>query len=600
MTTPKRFTIAALSGLALLSASTAPASAATYSVCATGCQFNSIQNAVNAVTGVDTIDVRAGTYNENVTIPAGKDGLTLRGAQAGVAADVAPRPITGQESVLSGGGGTAIRVLSSRVTVDGFMIQNSAQGVHSDLSTSGLAVVNNVFTGNGNSVLPDSNGELYSTIRHNTFVNNAVDRGYSPGHAIITGYSRGRLLVAYNRTAGPGSLFTHYGLHARDVTVERNRTEAGSWALASLYSVDDVVIQDNRSSGTGALALLSDTRNVAVYRNTVNGTVARAAVFLIPDTGPNRQTVIEGNNFDAPANLDAVVARPGAVAGELVVRYNRFAPGTRGLFVEGEYAVDARYNWWGCNAGPTNAACAKLDQLGVVGVARWPWLTLSVQTDSNRIENPNGGTTGWRATLLRDSVGTVHRPQRFPLLDFTLLAQAGTRVTSDFADVGVVAGTIIAEGAQGVDFGVRRDSETVRARVDYGPAPVVPLPAGPKGDAGSQGQNGSAGPQGESGPAGPAASVAPMIAAPAAPAAARPVNECTSSARLLSCKLDTKVARATKGAVYRAGRRVATGSVRVSGTTVRVSVGRRVPAGRYELVLTRGSRSVARLTVVVR
>jgi hypothetical protein len=40
--------------------------------------------------------------------------------------------------------------------------------------------------------------------------------------------------------------------------------------------------------------------------------------------------------------------------------------------------------------------------------------------------------------------------------------------------------------------------------------------------------------------------------------------------------------------------------IRVSGATVRVTHHARARAGRYELVLTRGSRRVARLTMVVR
>ena len=480
MTTTKRiFTITALTGLALIGASTASAHAATFTVCATGCQFTSIQAAVNAASGSDhTIEVRAGTYSENVTIPAGREGLVLRGAQAGKAGDVAPRPVTGQESMLQGDG-TALRVLSSRVTVDGLAFGGFPVGIWSDAGTSGLRVLNNVFSQTGNAVVPDSNGDLYSVVRHNAFINNAVDRGLNPGSSIITGASRGRLLVEDNRITGPGALVFHYGRAARDVTVARNRAESGSWWLAALYNVDDAVVQDNLSSGAGALAYLTDTRDAKIYRNTLSGGATREAVVLSGAAAPNRQTVIEGNDFGAGAN--GVVAFPGSVAGTLTVHYNRFAPGTLGLRNDGEASADARYNWWGCNEGPADAACARLDGPGTVNVTRAPWLTLSIETDSTRIENANGGSTGWRASVLRDSSGTLHQPLRFPPVVIVTTAPNGTRFTSSTIDSGVVGGTLTAQGEAGVDLTVRTDGATAATRVAFGSQPVDPAGAGADG-----------------------------------------------------------------------------------------------------------------------
>lgn len=590
MTTTKRIAIAALAGLAVIGASTPAAHAATFTVCPTGCAYSSIQTAVNAAAGSgNTIEVRTGTYTGNVTIPAGRDGLVLRGAQAGKAGDVAPRPVSGQESVLAGADGTALRVFSSRVTVDGFTVQGFPVGVWPDTTTSGLRVLNNVFTQSGNSVVPDSNGNDYTVVRHNAFVNNAVDRGLAPGNSIVTGASRGRLLVEDNRIAGAGALYFHYGQPARDVTVARNRAEAGSAWLAALYSVDGAVIQDNVSTGSGQLAYLSDTRDAAIYGNRFTGTVARDAVVLSSEVAPNRGTVIEGNSFGGPAGSQGVVAQPGSLAGAIAVRYNRFAPGTRGLYINAEGAVDARYNWWGCNEGPTNTDCARLDEPGAANVTRWPWLTLSVETDSERIENANGGTTGWRASVLRDTVGTLHRPLRFPSVSIVASAPAGTQFTTSILDFGLVGGALTAQAQPGVDLTVRADGETAATHVDFGPLPVAQPAPGPKGDTGAQG---------EQGPAGPAGAVA--VTPSAAPAAAPRANECTASARSLSCTLGVVPPRGAKASLYRGARRVATGTVRVAGATVRVSVRRRVPAGRYDLVLTRGSRRLARLAVIVR
>jgi hypothetical protein len=75
---------------------------------------------VNAAASGDTIQVDAGNYKENVTIPAPKSGLTLDGAQAGI------NPVPGRsgpESVLNGD----ITISASDVTFDGFTVMADAQ-----------------------------------------------------------------------------------------------------------------------------------------------------------------------------------------------------------------------------------------------------------------------------------------------------------------------------------------------------------------------------------------------------------------------------------------------------------------------------------------
>jgi len=54
--------------LSTLLISAGAVSGATYTVCGSGCDFTSIQAAVDAASNGDTINVGAGTYNENMVV----------------------------------------------------------------------------------------------------------------------------------------------------------------------------------------------------------------------------------------------------------------------------------------------------------------------------------------------------------------------------------------------------------------------------------------------------------------------------------------------------------------------------------------------------
>src|SRR5687768_9309799 len=112
----------------------------TRDVCPGGsCTYTTIQAAVDASGPGDAVVVGAGVYDEAVTIPAGKDGLEVRGVQAG--ADAAWAGRAGTETQVVRPGGIAFTVASNRVKLDGLSITSSAIGVMKDSNTSGLQVV---------------------------------------------------------------------------------------------------------------------------------------------------------------------------------------------------------------------------------------------------------------------------------------------------------------------------------------------------------------------------------------------------------------------------------------------------------------------------
>lgn len=102
--------------LALMAALATPAASRAATICVdpagNGCQ-TSIQLGIDAASAGDTVNIKAATYAETVTIPTGKNGLTLNGSGA---------IIDGTTTAIDT---DALLVLSSGVTINGLKIQNT-------------------------------------------------------------------------------------------------------------------------------------------------------------------------------------------------------------------------------------------------------------------------------------------------------------------------------------------------------------------------------------------------------------------------------------------------------------------------------------------
>src|SRR3990170_7751450 len=81
------------------------AQAATLMVCKNRCAYSSIQDAINASSSGDTIQVQNGTYYENVNVTK---QLTLRG--------------TGMPVVDAGGSGSTIKLSADGIILEGFTV----------------------------------------------------------------------------------------------------------------------------------------------------------------------------------------------------------------------------------------------------------------------------------------------------------------------------------------------------------------------------------------------------------------------------------------------------------------------------------------------
>ncbi len=147
----------------------------TRTVCSSGCDYTSIQTAVNAANSGDTIEVQAGTYTENVDITK---SVNLIGAGASV---TTVNAASSSDHVFE--------VTADSVNISGFTVTGATgvakAGIH--LYTSSYSKIENVNASNNyyGIRLPSS---LYNTIANNTASNNegGIGLDFSSNYNTIT------------------------------------------------------------------------------------------------------------------------------------------------------------------------------------------------------------------------------------------------------------------------------------------------------------------------------------------------------------------------------------------------------------------------------
>jgi len=372
--------------LALLAAAAQPASAAFREVSPAGSDASNncriapcatIQHAIDEAENGDWVDVRAGTYVENVTIDK---PLTLIGPNGGA------RPGEPQ-AVVDGGSGTAIKPESHGITIRGMTIMAGATGTA--IRTSGadvdtLRIQEDIISGGSSGVRLEAGGEEIS-VGYNLI--EEVGDGIQLSGA---GYSR--LTIQWNRFNAP---ITEYAVLATSgTTMEGFRLEGNEMPAPTRVGARIVKRPSEENELTGnsfdspsGPQLAIDGENVRVTENsfegsdtagclqilgTQGGLVPSAGIMVFRDNefidcdpygielGPEVDNVrIYGNEF--PGSYDGIAtsnASPWDVTGHVEVDTNRLV-GTTHLAVDNTASgtLDVEQNWWGCNAGPGAAGC---------------------------------------------------------------------------------------------------------------------------------------------------------------------------------------------------------------------------------------------------
>jgi hypothetical protein len=301
---------------------------------ATACQ--TIQAAVNKATAGDTVNVAAGVYNENVSIPT---PLTLNGAKAGV--PFGTRTFgSASESKLNG----TFTINAPNVTIDGFSITKSvalfaAFGIVVNSSGNEALITNNIIdtvttadtSGNGTAQgIYLQGGPDDVRIEANKITNiqsNRSAKGVLVGDNGTTNPSERTIIQKNSITNITSTAKGAYGISFANVTPGHTGVE----------------IRDNNINNlTGAWAhgigLEGDTPGAVVEGNCFSSVVApgidRAAVFF--EANPSFDTVeVHQNNFNVTPAAFGIAVHPALAA----------ANPTRN--------VDGTNNWWGSATGPT-------------------------------------------------------------------------------------------------------------------------------------------------------------------------------------------------------------------------------------------------------
>jgi hypothetical protein len=233
--------------LTLLAAGLVPPAAGAATLCVSrdggACQ-TTIQAAVDAARAGDTIRIAPGIYFENVTVPAGKDGLRVVGASA-AASVIDPDPNRG----------TGIRVESNRVELLTLAIRDGQQF--------GVAIAGGV------------EGTL---IRGMRFVG-----GGGPA-AILAEAGSTRLRILSNEVRGAGAIGIQLA-GANDASELRSNvvSQVVSGIVAAGAGLE---IASNRVSATRSFGIRVDGPNAMVRNNVVE------SALLLPEAG----LAVEGTN----------------------------------------------------------------------------------------------------------------------------------------------------------------------------------------------------------------------------------------------------------------------------------------------------------------
>ena len=303
--------------------------------------YTSIQAAVNAASPGDTIKVCPDLYTESVNVT--KPLLTLVGptnVNIGKCSTVTAADPT-QDAIVTGAGSYSFSLLNNNITMSGFVVQGSVDGIRTSASFSGYRITNNLAQNNsGAGINFLSDGTNQSRADHNCLrQNNASGLQSEVGNLSSA-------LVDHNATYRNGFAGLDF---------------SGAGARAYVSVTQNSSIEDNRAGFT-----MDNSIGSSVTQNTAQGTPrldpVGGAVLI---GGANNGLDVSGNSLTG-----------GSVGNGIRFDQNHFFP----VFAAPNVGLSVIGN-----------AVTGFGGTGIIAVANFPNLTLSVLSNNDSSSNGIAG-----------------------------------------------------------------------------------------------------------------------------------------------------------------------------------------------------------------
>lgn len=358
----------------------------------------SIQSAVNAASPGNTLVVEPGTYSENVSIPSGKDGLTLE-SRVGASATTIVGNLNGSslESV--------VEIDSNAVTLGGsnagFTIENNSTslspaydlhgvgiGFHG-AATSGVTVDGNVIQNLVGTLPPTPFGRVDGVAATNTTNATVSDNQIGPWTVALAStdsnvFTYGVIFFASNTTptvsgntiagiteTGGAPGVAPFREPEGVLGVAINDSTAGATVPSNSISQ---LRSDGKTLGVSASESVAGT-TVSVTGNRIDeltsSTGSSAGVVVNPGSS-STVVAVDGNRL-AQNGYGVLVARN---ASGSHAHFNDFIANPVGVANADAGVFDATNNWWGCSGGPAAPGC----DTSIGAVEYTPWLSSPAQS----------------------------------------------------------------------------------------------------------------------------------------------------------------------------------------------------------------------------
>jgi parallel beta-helix repeat protein len=280
----------------------------TITVCPNGCDYTSIQAAIDTANTRDIIEVHSGTYYENVVV---NKQLTLRGVDTG----------DGKPVVDAGGSGNAITLSVNGITIEGFSVTNSIVSFEAGIkvTSNNNNLLNNNATKNSIGIYLEnseyntlnsniaSNNEYYGIVlrssSNNTLKNNYADSHYLAGISLDYSSNYNTLI---NNTA-ISSMYSGINIKDSNDNILTNNTASNItfWAIHLEHSSNNTLLDNNASNnniGSGhkvGIYLIYSSNNNTLIGNIASNNGAGIQIWQSSNNNKLIRNIAANNREDA-------------------------------------------------------------------------------------------------------------------------------------------------------------------------------------------------------------------------------------------------------------------------------------------------------------